>query len=183
MLSLAFSALLLSAPPEKAERPPVDKRPAPKARRAMTDARLDAFLRKLDPDVRIQGPMRQLTVEGTILLVVSDAAADRMRIMTPLDDVADLKRADLERLLQANFDAVLDARYAVARGQVWSAFIHPLRDLTPDELASGLAQVVVAAQTYGSAYTSGALMFSGGDSSALHRDLYEKLRKKGRTHI
>ncbi|MEL6188708.1 MAG: hypothetical protein AAFU79_29160, partial [Myxococcota bacterium] len=145
----------------------------------MTDAGLDTVLKQLDPEMVRQGPMRQLIVEDLVLLVVSDVRADRMRIMTPVAAVGSLDGPGLERLLQANFDAVLDARYAVAQGKVWSVFIHPLSPLTVPQLASGLAQVVVAAKTYGTTYSSGALVFSGGDSTGLQRELYEKLKKKG----
>ncbi len=31
--------------------------------------------------------------------------------------------------MQANFDTALDARYAIAKGALWSTFIHPLSDL------------------------------------------------------
>lgn len=179
MLLSAIATLALTAPVNSDP----SSRPQAPACTSMTDERLDAFLRRLDPEVLVRGRMRQLTLEDTVLLVVSDASAGRMRIMTPVAAAGALSKSQLERVLQANFDAVLDARYAVAQGKLWSVFIHPLGDLSPEELVSGLAQVVVAAKTYGSAYTSGALVFSGGDTGQLHRELYEELRKKGRSHI
>lgn len=149
----------------------------------MTDAHLDEVLRRLDPNVEIQKNVRRLVVESVPLVVVTDAAADRMRIMSPVGPTADLKAEDYARLLQANFDAVLDARYAIAQGLVWSAFIHPLSPLTNEQLASAVAQVVVAAATYGTTFTSGALIFGGGDTQRLHRELFERIRKKGQTDI
>ena len=149
----------------------------------MNDAGLNDLLRQLDPELVVQGPVRQITVEGTVLLVVSDARADRMRIMTPLRPVKGIEPEQFVRMLQANFDAVLDARYAIAQEQVWSVFIHPLSPLTEDQLVSGLVQVVVAARTFGTSYTSGALVFGGGDSGGLHKKLYDKLIEQKRKSI
>ena len=77
-------------------------------------------------------------------------------------------------MMQANFDSALDARYAVAKGVLWSAYLHPLSTLKADDFVSGLAQVVNLAATYGSTYSSGALTFGGGDSSELINKLRER---------
>ena len=91
----------------------------------------------------------------------------------------------MERMLQANYDAVLDARYAIANDIVWSTFIHPLTSLTEDDFISALAQTVTAAETFGTSYTSGAVVFGGGDSSGIHEDLLEELQEanKARSDI
>ena len=99
--------------------------------------------------------------------------------MTAIRSAGNIPAEELMRVMQANFDAALDARYAVAQGRLWSVFIHPLGDLNKDEFLSGLGQVVNLALTYGSSYTSGALTFGGGDSNELHRALIDKLLKKG----
>jgi len=39
--------------------------------------------------------------------------------------------------MQANFDSALDARYAIAKGKLWSAFIHPLSELNEEQFFSG----------------------------------------------
>lgn len=56
---------------------------------------------------------------------------------------------ELLRLLQANFDSALDARYAVARGILWAVYIHPLSALTDREFLPGLGQTVNIVRTYG----------------------------------
>ena len=156
---------------------------APTAPTKMDDTRLSTLIKRLDPKAIIRNNVRQLTVEGHKIMVVSDANADRMRIMTAVTAAADLEPAMLKRMLQANFDAVLDARYAIAQDIVWSAFIHPLSPLTDEQFYSGLAQVVVAAETFGSTFTSGALVFRGGDSEGLHQQLYQRILKKGQIKI
>ncbi|MEM6577256.1 MAG: hypothetical protein AAF678_02075, partial [Pseudomonadota bacterium] len=97
----------------------------------------------------------------------------------PVRDTDDLSAEELTRMMQANFDTALDARYAIARDTVWATFIHPLRPLEKDQLISGLGQVVNLAQSYGTLYSGGAMSFGGGDSGALQRALIEELLKKG----
>jgi len=82
--------------------------------------------------------------------------------------------------LQANFDSALDARYAVANGVLWSAYIHPLSSLQDKQFLEAVGQVVNLTSTFGSSYSSGALIFNGGDSKEIQRrDLIDKLIEKG----
>ena len=145
----------------------------------MTVERLAAIVLALDPDAEIAGPTMRLTIEDVPVLIVTDTAADRMRALVPIRSVAGMEEGELLRVMQANFDTALDARYAVAQGRLWAAFIHPLGALERDEFLSGLGQTVNLALTYGSFYTGGALSFGGGDSGLLHRELIERLLKKG----
>ncbi len=87
-----------------------------------------------------------------------------MRIMSPVVDNSALTPDLAVRLMQANFDSALDARYAIAKGKLWSVFIHPLSPLTDKELKSGLHQVVTLVRSYGGSFSSGGLQFGGGDS-------------------
>ena len=47
------------------------------------------------------------------------------------------------------------------------------------EFISGLAQAMPAATTFGSTYSSGALIFRGGDSDEKQREYYESIIEKG----
>jgi len=179
MAAVTCAGLCIAAGP--ASKP---KQPAPvEPTRPMDDEQLNTLIKRLDPKADIQNNVRSLTIEGHRLVVVSDANADRMRIMTPLVPVEGLEEGMMKRMLQANFDAVLDARYAIAQNRVWSPFIHPLSPLTAKQFYSGLAQVVVAAETFGSTFTSGALVFGGGDTNSLHKDLYERIVRQGKMKI
>lgn len=113
-------------------------------------------------------------------MMVADPRADRMRVMTAIAPVSILTPELMMRVMQANFDSALDARYAVAKDVVWGVFIHPLIDLTDDEFLSGIGQVVNISITFGSSFSSGMLMFGGGDSQDIERrKLIEELLKKG----
>lgn len=145
----------------------------------MTMERMARIVQALDPDVVAQGNMLQFTISDVPVLIVADPVADRMRAMVPISSTEDLSTDDLMRMMQANFDSALDARYAVARGRLWGVFIHPLTPLRKEQLISGLAQTVSVAQTYGTLYSSGALTFGGGDSNRIYREIYEELRRRG----
>jgi hypothetical protein len=145
----------------------------------MTPERLAAILLAVDPEAASAGSGVSLTIADVPVLVVFDVAANRMRAMVPVASSAGLTEADLMRMMQANFDTALDARYAVANDRLWSVYIHPLRELQREQLISGLAQTVTLARTYGTLYSGGAQVFGGGDSSGLYRELLEELRDRG----
>ncbi len=115
----------------------------------------------------------QLQIDGTGVQVIADPRHDRMRVVVPVTEADGIPQATLHRLLQANFDSALDARYGIARGLLWSTYIHPLGPLTAGQFLSGLAQTVSLARTYGSSYSSGATTFGGGDTQDLLRKLLE----------
>ena len=112
-------------------------------------------------------------------MIIADATNDRMRAMVPIASAEGLTLQDLSRMIQANFDTALDARYAVANGRLWGVFIHPLAPLEKDQLISALVQTVNVARSYGQTYSGGAQVFGGGDSGGIYRELFEDLRKKG----
>mgnify|MGYP000091353395 CR=1 FL=1 len=146
---------------------------------AMTIQRLGEIVRALDPEAVARGPAVEFTLDGIPVIVIADVRADRMRAMVPIASAEGLTESDLRRMMQANFDAALDARYAVANGRLWGVFIHPLSPLEKDQFLSGLVQTITVARTYGSAYTSGGAVFGGGDSNGIYQEMLEKLRKKG----
>ena len=108
----------------------------------------------------------QVDYEG-LLMVITDENANRMRIMMPIQPFDPEKAEDLQTALialHANYDRALDARYAISEGFLWSAFIHPLGSLTENDLDSALQQVQTLRQNTGTSYSSGALIFGGGQA-------------------
>ena len=145
----------------------------------MTLPRLAEIVSALDPEARLFGTMMEMTIDDVPVLIITDPGADRMRAMVPIRSATGIDPDEMMRLLQANFDTALDARYAVAQGRLWGLFIHPLSPLEKDQFISGLAQTVAVAQTYGSLYSGGALQFGGGDSGEIFRQLLDDLRERG----
>ncbi|MEL7538374.1 MAG: type III secretion system chaperone [Pseudomonadota bacterium] len=148
----------------------------------MTAERLGELVLAVDEKAELEGNSWYFRIEGLETSVVYDIEADRMRIIIPIVPTDDLEPDILMRMLQANYDSALDARYAVANGMVWGTFIHPLSTLSDEEFLVGLAQTANVVITFGGTYTSGMFLFGGGDSSEIERQqLIEELKKKQRT--
>ncbi len=143
----------------------------------MTADRLGEIVRIVDPNAEELGNGFAFSVEERALRLVYDERADRMRIITPIISSANLPEEVLMRMLQANFDSALDVRYAVGGGNVWSVFIHRMSSLKAEDLISGIAQTAIAAETFGTSFSSGAVVFGGGDSQELNRRLQEQLEE------
>ncbi len=145
----------------------------------MDNTRLHELLMRIDPDLEGELGLWTMRFENIRARIITDENADRMRVIVPIVKVKDVQEGELLRLMQANFDSALDARYCIANGVIWSAFIHPFSILSDKELISGLAQAITAAATFGSTYSSGALIFKGGDSGEKQRKYYESIVEKG----
>ena len=130
----------------------------------MTTHDMLATIWELGENVQEDGHVVHFEFAEVPVILVYDERADRMRLISPILPVNELRDGQLEAAMQANFHSTLDARYAVSQGVVWSAFIHPLSDLTDKLLRSAIRQVVTAKVTFGDTYSSGQLVFPGGDN-------------------
>jgi len=145
----------------------------------MTLPRMAEIVVALDPDAQLSAAAFSLTIDDIPVLIVTDVRANRMRAMVPIRSAETMTPEEMQRVMQANFDSALDARYAVAQGQLWGVFLHPFKELERDQFISGVAQTVNVAKTYGSLYSSGGVQFGGGDSGNLQRELIERLLEQG----
>ncbi len=141
-------------------------------------AQMDEVIKALDSKAKRTGNNWQFTLEERMMIVVTDTAAARMRIITPIALIAELPEGAMQRLMQANFDTALDARYAVAQDLVWGAFMHPLDSLTQRDFASGILQTHSIGETFGTSFSSGAISYGGGDSGAIFEQQLEELLKE-----
>lgn len=146
---------------------------------------MDDVIKALDSKATRTGNSWQFTLEERVMLVVTDATAARMRIITPIALIAELPEGAMQRLMQANFDTALDARYAIAQDLVWGAFLHPLDTLTQRDFAAGILQTHSIGETFGTTFSSGAISYGGGDSNAIYeqqlKELLEELEKNSAT--
>ncbi len=171
LVLLCSTPAVISAPVEKA---------LPEKSERMTNARIDSLVRKIDKNATGKPGFWRFTVENMTVTIVTDERADRMRIIIPIVDAKELDEKMMFRLMQANFDSALDARYSIAKGVLWSAYIHPLSSLDDKTFLSAIGQTVNLSATYGGSFSSGALIFNGGDSSELkRRKIIDELIKKG----
>ena len=131
----------------------------------MTQAELHRLIQQYADDVKIDGSVVQFNYKGVDLVCVSDSTANRMRIISPITTLENIDTQQLVIAMAANFHSVLDARYAISDGLVYSAFIHPLGSLSQQDLESAIRQVAQAKLTFGTEYSSGELFFPGSESS------------------
>lgn len=101
----------------------------------------------------------QFKYQRVWMVAVTDEAHNRMRIITPIVKVEELDQESLEAALAANFHSVLDAKYAISEGLMWSTFIHPLKELTEEQVESALQQLYYSSLTFGTDYSGGELVF------------------------
>ncbi len=144
----------------------------------MTAERLGELIRRIDEDAKASGPTWAFRVADLEVTVIYDVDADRMRIIIPIGPAEDIPKEELVRVMQANFDTALDARYAIANEMLWGIFIHPLSELSDEEFLVGLGETANVVLTYGTSYSSGLFIFGGGDSAEMQRNLIEELRKE-----
>jgi hypothetical protein len=129
--------------------------------RRMTQENLHAIIAETAQNARAEGNVVVFRFGETQLLCISDAAADRMRIIAPVKRIEDATPEELLAALHANFHTVLDARYAVSNGVIFAAYLHPLSSLTREQIVSAMHQVAAARASFGTDYSSGGPAFGG----------------------
>ena len=161
----------------------------------MDNQDIDAFVRKtgmgLEAVFRPPIAVWEGAVCGYPMFVQTQEDANRMRIVVFIAEADDLEEDELSVLMEANYHSALDARYALADGYLVSAFIHPLAELTATQFTLGLYQALHCAETRGTTYSGGTLVFGPstgeGDVSpaedsvgAFFSDLMTRLDDSGR---
>jgi len=145
----------------------------------MNNDRLEKLITRIDANPDGQKGYWKIQYKNIPVYIITSEKANRMRIISPITSSESLGKDKLYRMMQANFDSALDARYSIAKGKLWSAFIHPLNELNDEQFLSGLAQTITLVNNYGDSYSSGAIVFNGGDSQGLNNKTFLDILKKG----
>lgn len=127
----------------------------------MNTADINNVLRKLVDGFQDRDGLWSLQYGEIPLHIVTDVPADRIRVFAPVTGVDLADSALLFRLLRANFETALDARYCIWRGTLYAAFMHPLAALDEPTFVDGMEQVVTLVKTTGDTFASTGLRFSG----------------------
>ena len=172
-----------NAEPEPAPDPEAETEKGDVPETVSAATRLLEIIVTIDEEARLTANGATFEIDETTVTLVFDVNADRMRLLSQIRPSDGLSGSRLRRLMQANFDTALDARYAVAQGQLWSTFMHRMTTLTQDDFVSALAQTVTLVKTYGTTYSSGAMSFGGGDSAAEIQKLLERALTPGEEDI
>jgi len=122
----------------------------------------------------------QFLIEDKLFICVTDEKHNRMRIISPIIEEKKLSNTDKQKLLEANFHSALDARYAIANDYLWAVFIHPLKELSKDQVMDAISQVYTAVLTYGTTYNSTGLSFPGSKGEN-ENEVKTKLKKEKKT--
>jgi len=120
----------------------------------------------------------QFIIKDKLFICVTDENHNRMRIISPIIEEFKLSNSDRQKLLEANFHTALDARYAIANDFLWAVFIHPLKELSKEQVMDAINQVYTAVQTYGTTYNSTNLSFP---DSKKEQEVKTKLKEEKKT--
>jgi len=126
-----------------------------------TNQILGEIIQKVSEETQGEDGRWQFVIEERTFLCLTDQNNNRMRIMTPITEVENLSEEDLKNALTANFHTTLDVKYAISNEILWSVFIHPLKELTENQIIDAISQVFYAAETFGTIYSSTNLIFPG----------------------
>jgi hypothetical protein len=118
------------------------------------------------------------TYNNHMMLLITDENHNRMRVITPIDEVKNITQLEIKNALMANFHTALDVKYAISDDLIWSVFIHPLKELSADQMRDALKQVAQAASTFGGSYSSTDLVFPGAGDAEGGKDKPKKSDKK-----
>lgn len=120
----------------------------------MNNERLLKIVEREAEDIGGEQGAWHLYLEDRVLLILTDEDNNRMRIFTPIVEVRVIDAEDMHKMLEANFQTALDAKYSIYEGFVISTFTHPLRELSEAQLVDAMHQVIRLAETFGSTYSS-----------------------------
>ena len=159
---LAFVVMTLCTPGLTQEEPDVDASQDLAPRVSTNNYQVETYLDELAPNY--EGGDGQWTFElyDVDMLLLTDEAHDRVRLISPVADASVLEPGQLRTLMEANFDRALDAKYAIWRDAVWATFVHPLSELTKSELRNAIRQVANLRRNYGGSYSSTELLYRVG---------------------
>ncbi|WP_235015802.1 hypothetical protein [Aquimarina sp. AU58] len=117
--------------------------------------------------------------KDTPMLCVTDETNNRMRIISPITASDRLDKDILLDAMTANFHSALDVKYAITNKILWSVYIHPLKELTNEQVNSAISQVYYAAKTFGTTFSSTELIFGAGSIKEKTKDATpeEKIHK------
>lgn len=127
----------------------------------MTIKKMEDIVNSMANSVKINNNVIEFIYRNVNMTLIFDINADRMRVISPIMKKNKANPIQIEHAMTANFHDTLDVRYALSNNVIWSAFIHPLSDLSESLLVSAIDQVAISHLTFGNTYSSGKLVYGG----------------------
>ncbi|NQX99474.1 MAG: hypothetical protein HRT73_16595 [Flavobacteriales bacterium] len=128
----------------------------------MDNKKLEKILTLASDSVQGQTGYWQFKYFDRYFLLITDEKQNRMRIVSPIVEEENLNEEYYKKCLEANYHSALDVKYAISDGLLWSVFIHPLKELSENQVKDAITQVYSAAATFGRSYSSTNLVFGKG---------------------
>ncbi len=127
----------------------------------MTLTKLGEIFEKASDSIVSQKPQWRFIIKEIPFIAIADSTHNRMRIISPIADSNRLTEELKEASLMANFHTALDVKYAISDNVLWSVFIHPLKELSEDQVFDAISQVFYAHANFGTTFSSTSLVFPG----------------------
>lgn len=140
----------------------------------MTNEKLEAIYATISDSIQGNLGAWQFYIQEIPMMSITDANHNRMRIISPITDSNSVNDELLKAALVANFHTALDVKYAVSDGVLWSVFIHPLKELSEDQVKEAVSQVYYANINFGSTFASTSISFPG----SINSEVEEEPKKK-----
>ena len=129
----------------------------------MNNEKLNTIIHTLSDDIEGDLGQWRFSVDSVSFYCITDVLHNRMRIISPIADIQNVSAEQMQKCLEANFHTALDIKYAISEGVMWATFIHPLKELTDNQVVSAITQVYSGVMTFGTYYSSGSLSFPTSD--------------------
>ena len=127
----------------------------------MTVTKLDAIFKKATDNLDSKYSRWNFVINDVPFVAIADSTHNRMRIMSPVVETSKLSEELKTAALIANFHTALDIKYAITNEILWSAFIHPLKELSEKQVIDALSQVYYGNVNFGTSFSSTSLVFPG----------------------
>ncbi len=127
----------------------------------MTPTKLGEMLESISDSIISHKSQWRFIIKNTPFITIADSTHNRMRIMSPIIESNKLSEELKTASLMANFHTALDVKYAISDNVLWSVYIHPLKELTEDQVLDAVSQVYYAKVNFGTTFSSTSLVFPG----------------------
>lgn len=144
----------------------------------MTNQRLNEIYTSVSDSIQGRSGAWQFQIKDVVFISLTDSINNRMRIISPVIEEKQLDTDLLKASLIANFHTALDVKYAISDGVLWASFIHPLKELSDEQIRDAISQVYYANVNFGTTFASTSLVFPGGSKEKEKEKPKNKLEKR-----
>lgn len=127
----------------------------------MTNEKLETIYTSVSDSITGQSGAWHFYINQIPIMSITDTNHNRMRMISPIADANTVSDDLIKAAMVANFHTALDVKYAVSDGVLWSVFIHPLKELSDEQVKDAVSQVYYAHINFGTTFASTSLTFPG----------------------